>query len=152
MAYKHILVAYDGSDLAKTALEQAVCMVKEQPATKLTVLHAVHYPNMIVGEAYFNALPVMETEYNEYEALLLEEVEQSIKGLASAEVEVRRGFPVETILECAEEKGCDLIIMGSRGLSGLKEFVLGSVSHSVVQKAKVAVQIIKRPAAKGLQR
>ncbi|WP_394297942.1 universal stress protein [Gordoniibacillus kamchatkensis] len=39
--------------------------------------------------------------------------------------------------------------MGSRGLGGLKEFVLGSVSHSVVQKSKMPVFIIKHPSAKG---
>lgn len=149
MVYQHILVAYDGSELAKTALEQAVCMAKEHPGTKLTVLHVLHFLNVNVGEAYFGALSNLEKEYSENTALFLQDVEKAIEGLSGAEVEVRKGYPAESILACAEEKGCDVIVMGSRGLGGLKEFVLGSVSHSVAIKSSVPVFIIKRPMVKG---
>jgi nucleotide-binding universal stress UspA family protein len=55
---------------------------------------------------------------------------------------VKEGQPVRTILDFASENGYDLIVIGSRGLSGVKEF-LGSVSHGVVQRSKVPVLIIK---------
>jgi nucleotide-binding universal stress UspA family protein len=50
--------------------------------------------------------------------------------------------PAYVILNHAREHGCDLIIMGSRGLTGIKEF-LGSVSHTVVQNSQVPVLIVK---------
>lgn len=142
MAYKHILVAYDGSDLAQAALEQAVLIVQEHPATRLTVLHVCHFPNMLVGGAFF-AVQGVEKGYSDYAELLVEDAQHAIEGLPYAKVVLRQGLPVESILECAEEGGCDLIMIGSRGLSGLKQFMLGSVSHAVVQKAKIPVMIIK---------
>jgi nucleotide-binding universal stress UspA family protein len=55
---------------------------------------------------------------------------------------VKEGQPVRTILDFASQNDYDLIIIGSRGLSGVKEF-LGSVSHGVVQRSKIPVLIIK---------
>lgn len=144
MAYKHILVAYDGSDLAKMALEQAIGIVREHPATRLTVLHVFHYPNILVGEAIYAYPPGVEKEYWDFAEALLEDAQKAIEELPYATVALRQGFPVEQILEVAEEEGCDLIMMGSRGLSGLKEFVLGSVSHAVLQRSKIPVMVIKR--------
>ncbi|MCZ8514789.1 universal stress protein [Paenibacillus filicis] len=143
MAYKHILVVYDGSDLAKSALDQAVRIVREHPVTRLTVLHVFHFPNILVGGVFYTALSGLENEYLDYAETLIEDARKAIEGLPYATVQMREGFPVETILEVSEEGGCDLVIMGSRGLSGLKEFMLGSVSHAVVQKAKMPVMIIK---------
>ena len=50
--------------------------------------------------------------------------------------------PAYVILNHAKEYNCDLIVMGSRGLSGIKEF-LGSVSHKITQRSQIAVLIIK---------
>ncbi|WP_052487100.1 universal stress protein [Gordoniibacillus kamchatkensis] len=105
MMYQHILVAYDGSELAKTALTQAVCMVKEHPGTKLTVLHVIHFPNYIVGEAYFGALPSLEKEYAEFASLLNQDAEKAIEGLSGAEVEVRRGFRWKRYCHAPKRKG-----------------------------------------------
>ena len=55
---------------------------------------------------------------------------------------LKSGFASRTILDHAEEHQCDLIVMGSRGLSGIREF-LGSVSHFVVQQSPVPVLIVK---------
>ena len=53
------------------------------------------------------------------------------------------GYPSETIVETATETGCDCIDIGSRGLSGIKEAVLGSVSSQVAHLAKQPVLIVK---------
>ena len=47
------------------------------------------------------------------------------------------------ILSAAEKSGADMIVMGSRGLSGIKELLLGSVSNHIVHYAKVPVVIVK---------
>lgn len=143
MVYRHILAAYDGSDLSKAVLAQAVNIVQERPITKLTVLHVLHFPKVYVGDVLYSVPAGTDEAFVEYAESSLEEVRSAVKDLLYAVVEIRQGSPAETILEAAEEKGCDLIMMGSRGLSGLKELMLGSVSHAVVQKSPIPVLIIK---------
>lgn len=58
-------------------------------------------------------------------------------------VELIQGAPAEVILDYAKKHNNDVIIIGSRGLGGIREFVLGSVSHNVVQHARVPVLVIK---------
>lgn len=47
------------------------------------------------------------------------------------------------ILKYAKENAIDIIVIGSRGLGGIREFVLGSVSHNVVQSARIPVLVVK---------
>ncbi|MEM4422438.1 universal stress protein, partial [Pyrobaculum sp.] len=65
------------------------------------------------------------------------------QGVALEEVAVRSGTPATEILNYAEEKGVDLIVMGSRGLSALQRLVLGSVSQAVASRARVPVLIVR---------
>lgn len=53
------------------------------------------------------------------------------------------GNPAELILEKSREDGCDSVVIGSRGLSGITEFLLGSVSSKVSQYAEVPVFVVK---------
>ena len=53
------------------------------------------------------------------------------------------GYPYEEILNAVEDKNCTAIVIGSRGLSGIKEFFMGSVSSKVSQYGKVPVLIVK---------
>lgn len=56
---------------------------------------------------------------------------------------IERGIPRQIICDVAKTDGYDLIVMGSRGLGGLAELVLGSVSHYVVQHAATPVLIVR---------
>jgi nucleotide-binding universal stress UspA family protein len=53
------------------------------------------------------------------------------------------GKPGDIILSEATQGAFDLIVIGSRGLGGFKEFVLGSVSHQVVNESKIPVLVVK---------
>jgi nucleotide-binding universal stress UspA family protein len=61
------------------------------------------------------------------------------------ETVVREGYPATVIQEEAEEQRADLIVIGTRGLSGLKHLLLGSVAERVVQKAPCPVLTVKTP-------
>lgn len=61
------------------------------------------------------------------------------------EVVVGRGNPVDVIIEAAEAKGCDLIVMGSHGHGGLAGILMGSTAKKVVQQAKIPVLIVRLP-------
>jgi nucleotide-binding universal stress UspA family protein len=54
-----------------------------------------------------------------------------------------QGAPAEVILDYTKKNHNDLIVIGSRGLGGIREFVLGSVSHNVVQHARIPVLVVK---------
>jgi len=64
-------------------------------------------------------------------------------GVAHVAVEIRTGDYANSILEVAKKADADVIVMGRRGLSNLKGFVTGSVSHKVSQRAECSVLTVK---------
>jgi nucleotide-binding universal stress UspA family protein len=74
--------------------------------------------------------------------LAMAEAKVKAAGL-SVEKIMKSGHPADRIVKVASEKGYDLIVMGSRGNSGMKELLLGSVSHHVCQRAKCSVLIAR---------
>ncbi|MBB6444307.1 universal stress protein [Bacillus benzoevorans] len=142
MLFSNILVPYDGSTLASASLDKAIQFAKLDPAVKITVIHVApvspkpaHTPNDLyirykaaVEEDAFKVVETVKTK--------LEEIPNS------TEVMVKLGSPAYVILQYAKELECDCIIMGSRGLSGFKEY-LGSVSHTITQQSPVPVLLMK---------
>jgi nucleotide-binding universal stress UspA family protein len=63
------------------------------------------------------------------------------------ELEVASGDPAHTLIDILENFGCDMVVMGARGMGTLRSAMLGSVSHEVLHAAPVPVLIVKqRPA------
>jgi nucleotide-binding universal stress UspA family protein len=62
---------------------------------------------------------------------------------AKVETVIARGYPSKVILKTAEDVSANLIVIGSRGLSGIRELFLGSVSHAVVQHSTIPVLVVK---------
>ena len=60
-----------------------------------------------------------------------------------AEKQIRRGDPKSTIIEEAQEWGADLIVVGSHGHTGFKQWLLGSVAQSIVSKAPCSVYVVR---------
>ena len=61
------------------------------------------------------------------------------------ETHAREGDPADAILDVAEEQGADLIVVGNKGMTGAKRFLLGSVPNKVSHHAPCSVMIIRRP-------
>ena len=140
--FRCILVGYDGSDCSKKALELAATVAGEEPKSDINIAMVVP-PFVAYYPAIANAEHV-EAERKEQAAKLLKEAEEQLKPIGSLkEAKLLLGNPSKELVRYAEENGCDLIVVGSRGLSGIKEFYLGSTSHNVAQKAKVPVLIVK---------
>jgi nucleotide-binding universal stress UspA family protein len=76
---------------------------------------------------------------------IIEEAERNTKkrGVKEVQSSVVSGDPASGIIRFAKSEGIDLIVMGSRGLTGIKEFLLGSVSHRVCHLADCTVTIVK---------
>jgi len=145
--YTRILAATGGSPWSDAAVAYAIAVAVHMHAELrlLTVLN--------VSGVY--AMPDVMTSSE----LLMESVEQQgqdLLGHATARATdagvphvalLKWGNIAETILQTAAEEQCDLIVLGSRGLSGFKRLMLGSISNAVAAKAQCPVLVIKQPPA-----
>ena len=142
---KHILVATDGSDTGRYALEEAVELAAGSGAA-LTVVYVRHAPLPVLGEpVYQRSLSVELAQANEALAIAT--------GLAhtagvKAEAEVLEGDPAKQIVELARLRDVDLIVVGSRGLGAMRGALLGSVSRAVLQHADRPVLVATRRAVR----
>lgn len=160
MVFKKILVPYDQSENARDALGIAVRMVEESPETRLRVISVVNSSsdpsakgadsaNLFAGVPAFlmdNEVyrSVVERSLEAETEKLRAEIEQAVESVSSR-TETEAVFNVniaEAIVADSRECGCDLIVMGSRGLGALRG-ALGSVSYSVLHGADVPVMTVK---------
>ncbi|GHH97250.1 universal stress protein [Neobacillus kokaensis] len=139
--YSRIVVPFDGSVLSQKALEMAIKLIEQDKRIELDVLTVVN--NEITGKPVYN-VELQQESQRRAAAELQTTIKEKLALLPNrTRTIVLDGDPSKMILEFAKENNSDLIIMGSRGLSGLKELYLGSVSHHVVQKAACPVLIVK---------
>jgi nucleotide-binding universal stress UspA family protein len=148
-----VLVATDGSDHARHAI-RALCRMPLPPGSVAHLLYAV--PS-VSEQLHLTGSPldppVLEPLY-EAGQYLREHAEHVLKedaeALAAAFAEVRpfteEGEARRAILRAADATEADLIVLGSKGLSGIREFLLGSVSHRVLKYARASVLIAPLPA------
>ena len=142
-----ILLATDGSTEATLAAQTAVGLADKTNSE----LHVVYvgwldygYPSHGIPDLEY-LQRVQEKLTQEARKLLAAEVEQ-VKAAGASEVEAHlsMGSPEVEIVKLAEEIGAGLIVVGSRGLGGLKRALLGSVSDSVVHHAHCPVLVVRK--------
>ncbi len=157
MLYDTILVPYDGSNSAKAALSEAVRYAKDDPGATLRIVQIIDVERRIVERLEAEGRRSVEdfepvklhAHYDdaiaEADAALHEQIDDALNGLMNEIVIefLEETVPGEQIVAYADEHGCDLIIMGSRGLGALRG-ILGSVSSHVLRQARVPVLIVKQ--------
>ena len=149
-----ILLATDGSEEATLAARTAVDIADKTNSE----LHAVYvgeldYGNPSYDPSYDPSFAVPDYEYMQQ---IQENLEQEARKALDAEVErvkaaggrvveahFSMGSPDDEIVKLAEEIGAGLIVMGSRGLGGIKRALIGSVSDSVVRHAHCPVLVVR---------
>ena len=146
---KKMMVALDGSKPANRALDFALDLASKYSSEVLllTVIQPIAIPYFIYEEM---PTPIESDTYSKrleeyYKKLLskaLEKVKKE-KPKLKASSKIEEGRPADKIVQIATEEECDIIIMGSQGLSGVKELLLGSVSDRVADKATCPVLIVK---------
>ncbi|MDQ0483558.1 universal stress protein [Guptibacillus hwajinpoensis] len=141
--YTNVLVAYDGSDLSMKALNEAITMAKENPALQIDVVTALN-PTAQISSAvvYASILNELRKEAVDLLKVVSDELHEQLPNHVLRTM-VLEGNPGNEIVKYADDHDRDLIIMGSRGLNGLREWFLGSVSHAVLQRSHCPVLIIK---------
>jgi nucleotide-binding universal stress UspA family protein len=138
-----IVVPFDNSQLSKKALETAMALAMGNEQIELDVILVAP---IIMPTTYYAAINIEAQREAQLAAArkIMDDVEQKIKELPNkTNTAILEGNPPEAIIGYVEDNGADLVVMGSRGLGGLKELFLGSVSHYVIQKAKCSVYIVK---------
>lgn len=151
-----ILLSYDGSADAKTAIDHAAQLFPGAEATVLTLWRSLLDTAVLsggdgmgvgVGMAWVDTRPIDVASAETARARADEGAEQAVAaGLAAhARVETAVGGLSRTILTVAEDVNAQAIVLGTRGLHGAQSFFLGSVSHGVLQHADRPVVIVPSP-------
>lgn len=139
----NVLVPVDGSRTALRALDHAIGEISRRPGAQLHLLNVqlphVHYwPDQRVP-------PDMKTRELQRDGAQILEPAIAVAKSAGLDVrpEVRIGQPAEEIAASAVEHGCQIIVMGARGMGGVASLVFGSVAQQVIHLASVPVTIVK---------
>ena len=139
-----LLVATDFSADSDAALERAVDLARTLGA-ELHVVHVLHRPVEALSPYEIPLPPSLLDEVQAAARRRLEEVTAKAREAGvEAEGHVRDGSPAEQIDDLARELGADLIVMGTRGLTGLPHVLLGSVAERTVRIAGCPVLTVKR--------
>ncbi|AUX87284.1 universal stress protein [Acinetobacter sp. ACNIH2] len=146
MSYQHILVPVDGSAISFSAVKQAaiiakafgseltlISLVAEDPFTEVDFYYSSAIMKEYFVQAYANAEKALKEAIVFAQAEDVEPTTQIIKGQVSA----------EGVVQAAEEKKSDLIVMGSHGRKGFQKFLLGSFAQDVLRGTHLPVLIVK---------
>ncbi|HRI58947.1 MAG TPA: universal stress protein [Saprospiraceae bacterium] len=140
---KHILVPIDFSAASLNAMDTAVAMTKRHDA-KLTLLHVVNESILSYHHAdvlpIASAVPIVEMMRNEAKEML-GQIKDKVTDKHGIEVqgETTQGFVSSEICKSAERLGADLVVMGTHGASGFREFFMGTNAYAVVKHAPCPV-------------
>lgn len=143
--FSRILVGLDGSEYSMKALDFAIDIAKRYQSQLVLVhvvmrqIYAINPPEagILAGTAIVREL---ETEGR---AILVKGEETAKAHGVPVEARLRQGVPAEELLHAAADEKADLIVLGSRGLSQVKAFLLGSVSDKVSHHAKCPTLIVR---------
>lgn len=130
-----VVVGFDFSHSGRSALYRGLAVAKRAP------FHVLHFIYVLEPHSTY-------TEAERKQRAVTDEIEQELRESGAGArihfyVHVRIGHPADEILALAREVGADLIIVGSKGLTGVERFVLGSVSEKVVREAGCTVEVAR---------
>jgi nucleotide-binding universal stress UspA family protein len=144
--FKSIVVGTDGSDTANQAVRQAVELALAVGASIDLVSAYAPVPAQRLSEERRQAPEDLQwaiTPREDVDATLAAAAVIAQEAGIGVEVFPRQGDPADAILDVAEERDADLIIVGNKGMTGAKRFLLGSVPNKVSHHAPCSVLIIR---------
>lgn len=140
--YKHILIATDGSDLSGHAIQHGIALAKSVGA-RVTVVTVTEpfYPSAFdrkIVEQYKNHVASLATKH-------LDIAKQAADAAAVTcdLIRLEHELPYKAIIESAETRKCDAIVMASHGRSGLSAIVLGSETVKVLTHSTIPVIVVR---------
>ena len=139
MSYQVIVVGTDGSARAGVAVDEALELARLTGAT-VHAVHAMHTPG-VIDDAH-SAQIMMDEMRNHSDAVQAHLLEEARRRGVTIEFHSSVGEPANALIELAEKVNADLVVVGNRGMSSMKRFVLGSVPNKVSHHCPCSVLII----------
>jgi nucleotide-binding universal stress UspA family protein len=144
--FDSMVVGTDGSETATEAVRQATALARRLDAKVHLVSAYEPVPESRLREERQQVPDDLQWMVNPREdvSVTLAEAARGLEeqGL-TVETHAREGDPADAILDVAEEQGADLIVVGNKGMTGAKRFLLGSVPNKVSHHAPCSVMIIR---------
>ncbi len=147
-APKNILVPTDFSEYSDEALREAADIAQKFDS-KIYLLHVYDEGLHQCVADYCLSAEIMGQIESEAMKTSRERMDKEVQALAKEKkvdivFDIKKGFPYETILQEQQEKGVDLIVIASHGMTGLLKQLIGSVAEKVLRSAKCPVLLVKR--------
>ncbi|WP_435093212.1 universal stress protein [Halorubrum sp. N11] len=140
--FETVLVPTDGSDPASVAADHGVTIAAATDAA----MHVVHVVDLTDVSGEFGGAEVLAALEDAGQQAVDDVIGRAEDaGLRSVEASVLSGRPARAILDYAEERDVDLIVMGTHGRTGLERYFLGSVTEKIVRVADVPVLTVSPP-------
>lgn len=147
---ERVLIGVDGSEDSR----RAVAFLKRHPISaesSITVAHVIHVPSPAfgTGKGYYETaelggeLGKLRDAAEVEGKRILEEVSGTLRGFHKVDTVVTAGVPAQRLIDLARETTADLLVVGSRGLTGVERFLMGSVSLRVCQHAPCSVLVVR---------
>jgi nucleotide-binding universal stress UspA family protein len=144
--FARIVVGTDGSETAKQAVREATELAKQTGASLDIVSAFDPVPESRLREERMQAPSDIEHQVNpteDVDATLADAARMVESEGVKVRTFARQGEPADAILDVAEEEKADLIIVGNKGMTGAKRFLLGSVPNKVSHHAPCSVLIVR---------
>lgn len=140
--YKNVLIPTDGSDTAEMAVKQGIELA-EAVGAKVYGLYVIDISTFIgvPTEAVWESIKNLLEEEGKTALGIIEKMAE--EGGVEYEMILNEGSPYKNIIQTAEEKKIDLIVMGTAGRVGFDRFLLGSVAEKVVRTAPCPVLVVR---------
>jgi nucleotide-binding universal stress UspA family protein len=138
--FKKILIAYDGSENSQRAAELAGELARKQENAELCLVCVMDMVSITLGEPFITeVINQLTKEGND----LLQDAKKILGKDIPIHDELLFGSPSESILDIAKNQECDLIVMGARGMSGLRGLLVGSQVNKVISHSTCPVLAVK---------
>ena len=146
LAFRKILVPHDFSEHARQATEVAADLARRFEGS-LSLVHVVQPIVYAAPEGLIAYPPFDQTEILTHCEKKLAQIKEHARSLGVREVETKllQGVPVAEIVQLAKSAGCDLIVMGTHGRTGIAHALIGSVAERVVRTAPCPVLVVPKP-------
>jgi nucleotide-binding universal stress UspA family protein len=145
--FASIVVGTDGSDTARMALQQAIALARQSDASLKIVSAYEPVSDQRLRNQHVEVPKDLEWMVNPRGDVLqmLEAArdEAGRAGVERVETFARQGDAADAILDVAEEQHADLIVVGNKGMTGAKRFLLGSVPNKISHHAPCSVLIVR---------
>ena len=142
---RRILLAVDGSEHSRKAIEQVLALSKDSRDPSAMEIHLANVQPPLPGDVSgFVAKDTVQDYHHEHADAALKTAREMLQqaGLSFKEHEAV-GHAGPMIADMAKKEGCDLIVMGTRGLGAKSAALLGSVAQSTLEHATVPVLLVK---------